>query len=62
MKMIKNIENAASDRNLRRINKDGKVNKKDGKIPIEMKKYRITELSALQKKFAKVEVELSFDD
>ena len=27
-----------------------------------MKKYKISELSALQKKFAKVEVELSLDE
>ena len=49
-------------RQLRKTNKDGKIHKKDGNIPIEMKKYKVNELSALRGKYAKVDVELSLDE
>ena len=47
---------------LRKTNKEGKIHKKDGNIPIEMKKYKMNELTALQGKYAKVDVELSLDE
>ena len=63
MKMIRNGETpATSSRKLRKTNREGKVHKKDENIPIEMKKYKINELTALQGKYDKIDVELSLDE
>ena len=60
--MIQNSENPIASRNLRKVNKEGKIKKKEEKIPVEIKKYKINELDALRKKFAKIDVELSVEE
>ena len=63
MKLLKNMETqVATTRNLKKTNKEGRIQKKDGNILIEMKNYKMNELTALQNKYAKVDVELSVDD
>ena len=55
MRMINNdVLPVSRTRNLRKTNKEGKIHKKDGNIPIEMKKYKVNELTALQGNYAKI--------
>ena len=63
MRMMRSIENkSARSKALRNIDTDGRIQKRQHPVNIEMKKYKISEISALKKKYAKVDVELSLDD